>query len=266
MEAAFFDLDKTIIAKSAVLAFGRPFYREGLISRRAILQSIYAQIIFLLVGADEQKMEKIRESMLALTKGWDQQRILDIVGDALDDVVVPIIYAEAQALIDEHRAAGRRVVIVSSSPMEVVEPLARHLRAHEAIGTRARIDGDGKYSGELEFYAFGQYKAEAILALAEREDIDLTKSFAYSDSITDLPMLSMVGNPMVINPDRELERVARERDWPIRIFEHPVRLRDRMPIPSTGPTVVLLGAALGGAAGLAAYALLRRARNARHDA
>lgn len=260
MEAAFFDLDKTIIAKSAVLAFGRPFYREGLISRRAIVQSIYAQIVFLLVGADENKMEKIRESMLALTKGWDQQRILDIVGGALDDVVVPIIFAEAQELIDEHRAAGRHVVIVSSSPMEVVGPLARHLGAHEAIGTRARIDGDGKYSGELEFYAYGEYKAEAITALAERKNIDLTKSYAYSDSITDLPMLSMVGNPVAVNPDRELARTAREQGWPIRTFERPVRLRDRMPIPSTGPGLIIAGVALGGAAAIAAYALLRRGR------
>ena len=100
-----------------MLVMGRPLYREGLISRRMIVKSIYAQLIYLFVGADEAKMEKLRETMLTLTKGWDQNHIREIVLDALDDVVVPLIYAEARELIAEHRAAGRTVVIISSSPV-----------------------------------------------------------------------------------------------------------------------------------------------------
>jgi HAD superfamily hydrolase (TIGR01490 family) len=258
VEAAFFDLDKTIIAKSSVLAFGRPFYREGLLSRRAVMRSMVAQVIFLLVGADENKMEKVRESLLAVTKGWDQEHIRNIVRDTLDDVVVPIIFAEARDLIDEHRAAGRLVVIISSAPMEVVEPLARYLGAHEAIGTRARIDDNGKYSGELEFYAYGEHKADAVNDFAKRNEIDLENSYAYSDSITDVPMLSLVGNPVAVNPDRELAKVAREREWPIRSFERPVSLRDRVPVPSKGPVMIAAGAALVGAGVAVGYWAYKR--------
>src|SRR5882757_2368599 len=100
MEAAFFDLDKTIIAKSSVLAFGRPFYREGLLSRRAIVKSMYAQIVYMLVGADESKMEEVREAMLALTKGWQQDHVAQIVAETLDEVISPIVFAEALELFD----------------------------------------------------------------------------------------------------------------------------------------------------------------------
>ena len=148
-EAAFFDLDKTIIAKSSVLAFGKPFYREGLLSKGAIVKSIYAQIVFMLVGADEAKMEKLREAMLSLTKGWNQQHIADIVRETLDEVISPIVFAEALELFDQHHAAGRRVVIVSSAPFEVVGPLGEFLGADEVIATRAEIDDDGNYTGEL---------------------------------------------------------------------------------------------------------------------
>ena len=114
--AAFFDLDKTIIAKSSVLAFGKPFYREGLLSKRAIVRSAYAQVIFMLVGADEKKMEKVRVAMLQMISGWNRDDVATIVREALDEIVTPIIYAEALDLIDFHHAAGRKVVIVSSSP------------------------------------------------------------------------------------------------------------------------------------------------------
>jgi len=134
--AAFFDLDKTIIAKSSVLAFGRSFYREGLLSRRSIVKSLYAQVVFMLVGADEQKMEKLRVAMAAITRGWNRDHVASIVRETLTDVIEPIIYAEALELFDEHHAAGRKVVIVSSAPLEVVQPLSEFLGADEAIGTR----------------------------------------------------------------------------------------------------------------------------------
>ena len=163
--AAFFDLDKTIIAKSSVLAFGKFFYREGLLSRRAIVRSAYAQVLYMLVGADESKMEEVREAMLAITRGWNQEHVASIVRETLDEVVTPIIFAEAVELIDEHKANGHKVVIVSSSPYEVVQPLARYLGADEAIATRAKLDSDGNYTGELSFYAYGPHKATAISAI-----------------------------------------------------------------------------------------------------
>jgi HAD superfamily hydrolase (TIGR01490 family) len=256
MEAAFFDLDKTVIARASMVAFGRPFYRHGLISRRLLMRGLWGQLVYLYLGADEERLARMRESVLALTKGWQQSQVRRIVREALTDVVTPIIYAEALELIEEHRAAGRRVFIVSASPEEIVEPLADYLEADEAIASRARIDGEGNYAGEMEFYAYGENKAVAMRETAEREGIDLSESWAYSDSATDLPMLEAVGHPVVVNPDRELARVARDRQWEVRKFERPVRLRDRVPTPPPAPTAV--GATALVAGGLAAVWWRRR--------
>ncbi len=256
--AAFFDLDKTIIAKSSVLAFGRPFYREGLLSRRAIVKSMYAQIVYMLVGADDSKMEEVREAMLSLTKGWQQDHVASIVAETLDDVISPIVFAEALELFDEHHRAGRTVVIVSSSPEEVVKPLGAYLGVDRVIATRARIDEDGAYTGELEFYAYGPHKETAIVEFAEANGIDLADSYAYSDSITDVPMLAAVGHPVAVNPDKDLEREAVERGWEVRRFARPVRLRDRVPVPPKGPTIAVGTVVAAGGAAIGAYAWWRR--------
>lgn len=260
VEAAFFDLDKTVIAKSSVLAFGRHFYKEGLLSRGTIMKGIYAQIVYMLVGADEQKMERMRESMLALTKGWSRDHVSGIVRETFEDTVTPLVFAEVLDLFDEHKKAGRKVVIISSSPIEVVGPIGEHLGVDETIATRGRVDDEGRYTGELEFYAYGPFKATAIREMAEREGIDLDASYAYSDSVTDLPMLEAVGRPFAVNPDRELATVAREREWPILNFTQPVRLRDRLPVPPPGPTAAVGGAVALTAGAVAAAWVLRRRR------
>jgi HAD superfamily hydrolase (TIGR01490 family) len=258
MDAAFFDLDKTVIATSSVLALGGTLYREGFISKRTIVRGLYAQVVYLLVGADENKMDRMREAMLTLTRGWDQQHVKEIVRETLDEVITPIIYAEALELIEEHRKAGRKTVIVSSSPAETVEPIGDYLGVDAVIATRARIDAQGRYTGELEFYAYAAQKADAIREMAVAEGIDLAASYAYSDSITDLPMLSLVGNPVAVNPDRELARVAREREWEVRYFQRPVRLRDRVPVPPKGPTLAAGTVAAAAGTGLAVYMWMRR--------
>lgn len=254
MEAAFFDLDKTIIARSSPLALGRSFFREGLISRAFLLRSIYAQLVFQITGADENKMEKVREAATKLTVGWEVDRVRQIVSDVLEEVVTPLIYAEALELIHDHRAAGRLIVLVSSSPEEIVEPLAAMLRIDRFIATRARVE-DGKYTGELEFYAYGAQKAEAIRQVSDDLGIKLEDSFAYSDSVTDLPMLEAVGNPVAVNPDKDLRRIALERDWTVEVFRKPVSLRDRLPhLRRPEPTVGNGVAAATAVAGLAALA------------
>jgi len=227
-QAAFFDLDKTVIAKASMVAFGRPLYHGGLINRRTVLRALYGQLVYLHLGASEQKLERIRESVLRLTRGWEQARVAEIVEEALEQIVDPIIYAEAADLIDQHRAEGRSVVLVSASPVEIVAPLGRYLGADAAIASRARLDEAGCYTGTMEFYAYGEYKAEAMRELAEREGIDLSESYAYSDSYTDLPMLEAVGHPVAVNPDRVLARYAREHEYEIARFVQPVRLRDRV--------------------------------------
>jgi HAD superfamily hydrolase (TIGR01490 family) len=228
VEAAFFDLDKTIISRSSSLALGRPLYRAGLVSRGQLMRGAYAQLVYLLVGADEERMERLKEGMLRLTKGWDRGQIELLVQETMLEVIDPYVYQEALDLIAEHQAFGRRIYIVSSSPEEVVRPLARHFGVSGVIATRAAVGPDNRYTGELEFYAYGEQKAEAIQQMARRARVTLSKSYAYTDSITDVPMLEVVGHPVAVNPDRELRHLAEERGWEIRNFHNPVQLRSRI--------------------------------------
>ncbi|WP_179519272.1 HAD-IB family hydrolase [Nocardioides perillae] len=242
--AAFFDLDKTIIAKSSTLAFSRPFQAGGLISRRAVLRSAYAQFVYLVGGADHDQMEKMRLFMSQLCAGWDVATVREIVAETLHHVVEPLVYEEAVGLVDEHQLHGRDVVIVSTSGTEVVEPIGAMLGADHVVATRLEIV-DGRYTGEIEYYAYAEEKANAVRALAEERGYDLAECYAYSDSITDLPMLEAVGHPHAVNPDRELRRAALERGWPVLVFTRPVALRPRVPLPPARPTLAAL--AVGGA-------------------
>src|SRR5262245_9277843 len=124
MEAAFFDLDKTVIARASMVAFGKPLYRAGLLNRWLLLRALYGQLVDLYTGADEERMARMRTKVLALTAGWDQARIRDVVAETLEEVIDPIVFDEAVDLIREHQAAGRRVFIISASPEEIVIPLA----------------------------------------------------------------------------------------------------------------------------------------------
>ncbi len=243
VQAAFFDLDKTVIAKASIAAFGRPLRRSGLISRRMVARAVAGQVIFMYFGADEERLQKIRESMLTLTKGWNKDQVSQIVRETLVETIEPLIYAEALDLMEFHRAEGHRIYLVSASPEEIVLPLAEMLGVDGAIATRAEIDDAGCYTGEMAFYAYGPNKAVAITQLAERAGIILEDCYAYSDSATDVPMLEVVGHPVVVNPDRALAKVAKERGWESRNFTKPVRLRDR--VSRRTPMVTGLFALLG---------------------
>jgi HAD superfamily hydrolase (TIGR01490 family) len=261
MEAAFFDLDKTVISKSSSLALSRPMYRAGLVTRSQLLKGAYAQLVYLLVGADDRRMERAKEGMLAITKGWDREQVERLARESLETILDPYIYQEALDLIALHHALGRRVYIVSSSPEEVARPLAERLGADGVIATRAE-SVDGKYTGKLEFYCYGEQKAEAVRELAKREGIDLSGSFAYSDSATDLPLLEAVGSPVAVNPDRELRRVAEQREWHVRDFRNPIPLRRRLPhVPR--PSRSMSAAAAGGAIAAALGWIYLRPRVAR---
>ncbi|MDQ1752322.1 MAG: hypothetical protein QOE71_3378 [Pseudonocardiales bacterium] len=258
--AAFFDLDKTIIAKSSTLAFGRPFYQGGLINRRAVLRSAYAQFVFALAGADEDQMDRMRDYLTAMCSGWDVQQIRDIVNETLHEIIDPLVYNEAVELIADHKAAGRDVVIISSSGDEVVRPIGEMVGADHVIATRMVV-ADGKYTGEIEYYAYGPHKAQGLRALAEERGYDLAASYAYSDSITDAPMLEAVGHPFAVNPDKALRKLAVEKGWSILAFTNAVPLRERLSglkPPRAGTTAAVAGA-LAGAAVLAWYSHSRRA-------
>jgi HAD superfamily hydrolase (TIGR01490 family) len=246
MEGAFFDLDKTVIAKASMVAFSGPLHRAGLLSRRMLLRAAWGQLIYAQFGASQAKLTKLRDSVLRLTRGWDQAEISQIVEDTLVEVVEPIVFDEALDLIGQHREQGRKVFIVSASPEEIVAPLARYLGVDEAIATRAELDERGRYTGKTERYCYGPEKVVAIVEAAERDGIDLAASYAYSDSATDRPMLEAVGHAVVVNPDRDLLRAARANGWEVRRFAHRVPLRERVPMP--GPRHAAVG---GGALALA---------------
>ncbi len=245
--AAFFDLDKTIIAKSSSLAFSKPFQAGGLITRGAMLRSAYAQFVYLVGGADHDQMEKIRAFMSQLVEGWDVETVKEIVAETLHHVVDPIVYDEAVSLMEEHHAAGRDVVIVSTSGTEVVEPIGEMLGADDVIASQLQVV-DGKYTGEIDYYAYAEEKARAIERMAAERGYDLATCFAYSDSITDAPMLAAVGHPHAVNPDRELRRLAASKGWPVLQFTRPVTLRSRIPVkPTLAALTIGTAVTLGGA-------------------
>jgi len=256
VRAAFFDLDKTVIAKASVVALGPELRAKGFIQRRTLARAVFGQLMFLWFGADHNKMEKFREQMLAIAKGWDRQEVRALVTETLSEVIEPLIYREALELIDHHLAAGDEVWIVSSSPAEIVEPFADIIGVTGAIASRAEVDERGRYTGRLEFFCQGDNKAVAMRALASERSLDLANSSAYSDSETDVAMLTAVGHPFAVNPDRSLARIAQDNSWPTLVFSHPVRARDRR-TPHT-PYVV-------GAIVLAALAVVGRRTRRRRE-
>ncbi len=227
MRAAFFDLDKTVIAKSSMVALGPEFHARGLLHRRTLVWAVVSQMMFMRFGADEDKLAKIRESVLKVTKGWDRDEVRALVEETINEVIEPLIYDEAIELIDQHLSDGDEVYLVSMAPEEIVGPFAELLGLTGCISSKATIDQEGKYTGELAFFAQGENKALAIKVLAAEREIDLDESFAYSDSVTDVPMLEVVGHAVAVNPDRALAKVAAERDWPTLSFTHKVRAHDR---------------------------------------
>jgi HAD superfamily hydrolase (TIGR01490 family) len=229
------------------MAFSRPFYREGLITRRLVARSLWGQVFFTRFGARPKSIDRLRLRALRLTEGWEQEKVRSVVAKTLAQVIGPITYAEALELIAEHKRAGRAVYIVSAAPADIVEPLAGYLGVDGAIATRALVRG-GRYTGQLLRYAYGPEKAAAVREVADRDRLDLTQSWAYSDSATDLPMLEAVGHPVAVNPDRALRRIAQMRGWPV------LRFSQLAIVTPSGHRP--LGAGLVGAAGVAGLAAM----------
>ena len=261
--AAFFDLDKTVIAKSSTLAFVRPLHTAGLLKHRTLLKAAVAQAVYRTIGADQLQLDRVRDQLISLTKGWKADRIRRLVQETVDEVISPVVYAEALALIEQHRRKGREIVIVSVSPEEVVRPLAGYLGVDNVIATRSAVDAEGRYTGSLAFYASGPGKADAICSMARERDLDLEQCFAYSDSHADLPMLELVGHPVAVNPDRVLKQTAIERGWPRVEFDKPVTLRSRM-ASLQRPAPIISGTALATAVvgAIALWALKARQKAA----
>lgn len=221
--AAFFDLDKTIIATSSAFAFGKEFMHNGLITPAEALQMSLAKANFMFSGLSSEQMDSTRDQMATMVKGWSVEEVRQIATETMHSVVTPAIYAEARELIQFHQAAGHEVVIISASAKILVELIANELGVDKVVATDLEAK-DGHFTGEILHFCKGPAKSEAILRIASEEGIDLDASYAYSDSATDIPMLEMVGNPVAVNPDRPMKKKALEAGWDMRVFKDPVPL------------------------------------------
>ena len=211
MEAAFFDLDKTVIARASMVAFGKPLYRAGLLSRWLLLRALYGQLVYLYLGADEARMAKMREAALRVTKGWSRDHIR--VARARDPRGGHRADHLRRGARPDPLPPGRRAARCSSSrrhPRRSSTRWPSTSASTTSIATRPEVDEHGRYSGGVDFYSYGPYKVDGhARRSAERDGIDLDASYAYSDSVTDIPMLEAVGHPVAVNPDRDLARHRR---------------------------------------------------------
>ena len=215
--AAFFDLDRTLLSRSSSLALAGTFRRRGLIGRRQQLKAVVAQFLFTRFGAGQSRVGQTAESAMAILEDLPVGVMREIVAEALDPVLKPLVYQDALDLAAAHTARGERTYIVSAALQEIVGGLAQDLGFDGAVGSRAEVV-DGVYTGRLERRLFGPAKADALKELAVAEQLDLSSSTAYSDSHTDLAFLEAVGHPVAVNPDRELRKIAAVRGWPVRRF------------------------------------------------
>lgn len=218
--AAFFDLDKTIIATSSAFAFGKEFLNSGMITRQEALEISLAKASYMLLGQSSEKMDSTRDALAQMAAGWRVEDIQKITTETMRTVVTPAIYAEARELIHSHHEAGREVIIISASASILVEPIARELGVDTVIATELEVQ-EGALTGRVTRYLKGEAKADAVRRFAAERGYDLAASYAYSDSATDIPMLALVGHPVAVNPDRALKKHAMHRGWGVLSFKNP---------------------------------------------
>jgi HAD superfamily hydrolase (TIGR01490 family) len=235
--AAFFDLDRTLMAGSSAYQFGRAAFRAGLVNRRRLAADTWENVKFRLRGSTDEGMAAIKDRIFGLLEGVrvrDMQRLApDVLGG-----VLPRLYPRMLAIAYEHQDAGRPVFICTAASQEMAELMATVLTLDGAVGTIFET-ADGVYTGRGGGpFNYREGKAQAIRDLAEREGIDLAASWAYSDSESDLPMLRLVGHPVAVNPDAALARIAREEGWEILRFE---RLGRRLRVAAAAAAVGGIG-------------------------
>jgi HAD superfamily hydrolase (TIGR01490 family) len=240
-EAAFFDLDRTLISGSSGLPWARAAAKAGLISRRQMAKWGVDALRFRLRGATDEATERLLGEIKEVFQGVSARQISRMAPEVLVGVL-PRIYPEMLEEVYAHQDAGRPTFIVSAAGDELVQLLARILYMDGGIGTSYEIDEHGRFTGELGgAFMYGEGKVEAMRRFADEHGIDLEASYAYSDSVSDLPMLRAVGNPVVVNPDEELTAIARDRGWRVMRFE---RLGRRLALGVL--SVALVGAGLVG--------------------
>jgi HAD superfamily hydrolase (TIGR01490 family) len=248
--AAFFDVDNTVVRGASIFHLARGLYRRKFFTGRDIGRMAWQQARFVALGENMEHLRKIRESALSFVAGHSVAELTAIGEEVYDEVIADKIWPGTHALAQLHLDAGQRVWLVTATPVEVADVIARRLGLSGALGTVAESI-DGVYTGRLVGEPLhGQAKADAVQALADREGLDLSRCAAYSDSANDIPMLSLVGHAVAVNPDPELRRVAREHGWQVRDFRT-ARKTARVAVPAAAG-----GGAVAGA--VAATVMLRR--------
>jgi HAD superfamily hydrolase (TIGR01490 family) len=216
---AFFDVDNTLMRGASIYHFARGLAARKMFGPRDLARMTWGQIYFRLRGAENSDhIDAAREAALAFVAGHKVEDIVRLGEEIYDDSMADRIWAGTRELTQRHLQAGQRVWLVTATPVELASILARRLGLTGALGTVAETR-DGVYTGRLVGgLLHGEAKAAAIQALARREGLDLARCSAYSDSLNDMPMLSLVGHPSAVNPDPDLRAEARSRGWPIYDF------------------------------------------------
>lgn len=215
--AAFFDLDRTLLRRSSALALAGSFRERGLISRTQLAKAAAWQLLFVARGASHEAVRSAAEDGLHVLRGFTPEELRDLVAEAMEPVLRPLVYAEPLRLVERHRERGERVYIVSATLQEIVQAIADDLGFDGALGTTCEVV-DGRYTGRAVRALHAENKAARVRELAADEGLDLAGCTAYSDSHTDLPFLETVGRPVAVNPDRQLRAAAAERGWPVLEF------------------------------------------------
>jgi len=235
--AAFFDLDRTLIAGSSAFIMGRMARAAGLVPTRQFVRDAGSALAFQLKGSSDRATDDVRDRILGSVTGLRQSDLVALNAEVLPKLLAKI-RPEARRLLDLHRHAGRNTYIVSAAPVEIVESLAHSLGMTAGIGTRGRVV-DGVYNGELDGpFCYGPGKVVAMQDIARWDGLDLGQCYGYSDSASDLPMLQAVGHPVAVNPDGRLARHARDHGWPIVHFSQRTKSVIRRSIAAAGATAI----------------------------
>ncbi len=215
--AAFFDLDRTLLRRSSALALAGSFRERGLISRWQLTKAAAWQLLFVLRGASHKAVRNAAEDGLVVLRGFRPEQMRELVAEAMEPILRPLVYAEPLALVEQHRSRGEPVYIVSATLQEIVQAIADDLGFDGALGTVCEVV-DGAYTGKALRALHAENKAACVRELAESRGYELAACTAYSDSHTDIPFLEVVGHAVAVNPDRGLRRAAVARGWPVLEF------------------------------------------------
>ena len=260
--AAFFDVDNTIIRGASSYHIARGLQQRGYFRSRDLIRFGWEQAKYTLFGETKEQIDDLREEALSIIKGWSVAEMEQVGEEVYDEVLSLRIFPGTKAIIDEHRAQGHQVWLVTAAPAEIGRVIARRLHVTGALGTVAE-HVDGRYPGRLVGDMLHRdAKATAVRKLAGERDIDLERSFAYGDSDNDGPMLSTVGNPCAINPDTKLRRLATKKGWPIQEFRKRRKNGRRGIVKASVTGTVWAGIAVAKGVKAAARGVLRRGSSA----